>query len=278
MAGWLQFTLDLFGAAADPAPPARVRDDEAQPGTVRSVVLQGSRVNYRLLRARRRSIGMTVRAEGLTVSAPRWVTIGEIESVLQSRADWILRKFVQLREREAQADALRIDWRDGAPVPVLGCPVPIRLDPAHARVARVEGASGVPVGAAVPDCLPIALPPDAAPARIRDAAQAWLMQRARLVFTDRLEHFAPRLGVRWTRLSLSSAGTRWGSARADGAIRLHWRLVHFQLPVIDYVVAHELSHLRVMDHSPRFWETVESVMPDYADRRRHLKGAVLPPW
>jgi predicted metal-dependent hydrolase len=84
--------------------------------------------------------------------------------------------------------------------------------------------------------------------------------------------------VRWRTLSLSNADTRWGSASADGTIRLHWRLVHFRLPVIDYVVAHELSHLRVMNHSPRFWETVESVVPDYAVLRKQLKDEVVPRW
>ena len=77
------------------------------------------------------------------------------------------------------------------------------------------------------------------------------------------------------KLSLSNASTRWGSASADGAIRLHWRLVHFRMPVIDYVVAHELSHLRVMDHSARFWGTVESVVPDYESARRRLGAEAL---
>jgi len=104
------------------------------------------------------------------------------------------------------------------------------------------------------------------------------MRQSKRIFEERLNHFAARLGVRWTKLSLSNAGTRWGSARADGSIRLHWRLVHFRMPVIDYVVAHELSHLRVMDHSPRFWDTVRSVVPDYTEQVKHLKKNVLPPW
>ena len=102
------------------------------------------------------------------------------------------------------------------------------------------------------------------------------MRQAKRVFLERLEHFAPRLGVQWRKLSLSSAGTRWGSASADGSIRLNWRLIHFRLPVIDYVVAHELSHLRVMDHSARFWDTVRTVVPDYAELRNQLKAEVLP--
>jgi predicted metal-dependent hydrolase len=82
--------------------------------------------------------------------------------------------------------------------------------------------------------------------------------------------------VRWQRLSLSSAQTRWGSASGAGWIRLNWRLIHLPLPVIDYVVVHELAHLREMNHSPRFWALVEAVLPDCAARRAALRDAMLP--
>ena len=126
--------------------------------------------------------------------------------------------------------------------------------------------------------LRLGLPHHASPDQIRDAVQAWLMRQAKRVFHERLDHFAPQLGVQWKKLALSNAGTRWGSASADGSIRLNWRLIHFSLSVIDYVVAHELSHLRVMDHSPRFWDTVHSVVPDYAALRRQLKNEAAPRW
>jgi predicted metal-dependent hydrolase len=104
------------------------------------------------------------------------------------------------------------------------------------------------------------------------------MRQAKTLFQQRLDHFAPLLQVQWRKLTLSSAGTRWGSARVDGSIRLHWRLIHFRLAVIDYVVVHELSHLRVMDHSPRFWDTVRAVVPDYASLRGQLKDEAIPRW
>jgi predicted metal-dependent hydrolase len=75
-----------------------------------------------------------------------------------------------------------------------------------------------------------------------------------------------------TRLKLSSAQTRWGSASADGTIRLNWRLVHFGLSVVDYVVVHELAHLREMNHSPAFWDVVRSVLPDVEERRAQLRA------
>ena len=108
--------------------------------------------------------------------------------------------------------------------------------------------------------------------------QSWLQRQARRVFEERCRHFAPQLGVQVRRLSLSSAQTRWGSASANGAIRLNWRLIHFAQATIDYVVAHELAHLRVMDHSPRFWETVETVVPNYGDLRQQLKDQPVPKW
>ena len=126
--------------------------------------------------------------------------------------------------------------------------------------------------------LHVALPPSATAAQIRDAVQSWLQRQARRVFEERCRHFAAQLGVRCTRLSLSSAQTRWGSASASGAIRLNWRLIHFALPTIDYVVAHELAHLRHMDHSPRFWDVVRSVTPDYERAREALKTQTLPPF
>ena len=79
-----------------------------------------------------------------------------------------------------------------------------------------------------------------------------------------------------TRLSLSSAATRWGSASADGSIRLNWRLIHFALPVVDYVVTHELAHLREMNHSVAFWEVVRSVLPEFEQVRGALRHEVLP--
>ena len=123
--------------------------------------------------------------------------------------------------------------------------------------------------------LHVGLPPDAGADRLRDAVQSWLQREARALFEARCAHFAERLGVRVTRLTLSSAATRWGSASASGAVRLHWRLIHFPLATIDYVVAHELAHLREMNHGPRFWNVVRSVVPDYESARRRLGAEAL---
>ena len=250
----------------------------AHPRASRRIALATCDVAYAFRRAKRRTIGMVIGPDGLEVSAPRWVTVGEIESTLHEKADWIVRKLVEMQEHQRRLGEARIQWRDGVVLRYLGASLQVVLDSSAAL--KKNSAQLETLGSESPASfvLRIGLPITASPEQIRDATQAWLMRRAKELFAERLDYFAPRLGVAWKRLSLSSASTRWGTASADGAIRLNWRLIHHKLDVIDYVVAHELSHLKVMDHSPQFWDTVKSVMPDYPERRRVLRDEPLAPW
>jgi predicted metal-dependent hydrolase len=248
------------------------------PRATREALLGDTRVGYEFTRGKRRTIGFVIGAEGLSVRAPRWVALRDIDAAVQDKAGWILRKLAESSQRRARIEAARIEWKDGATFPFLGRPVVLRLAPPRPGLRAGTAVLEEPPADAATRVLRIALPADAAPELIRDAVRAWLMRQARHLFVERLDHFAPKLDVRWTRLSLSNAATRWGSASSSGAIRLHWRLMHFRLAVVDYVVAHELSHLRVMDHSPRFWATVESVMPEFDALRRQLKDEAIPRW
>jgi hypothetical protein len=257
-------------AAAAPLAPAIFRHPRAQ----REIRLGEHLIGYELRRARRRSIGFTIGGEGLTVSAPRWVGIQDIESALRGKAAWILRKLADCAERSRRLDASRIEWRDGATLPFLGETVIVVLDPRATGAVLNVATDTLPGVARL--TLHLALPASAQPEQIRDAVQSWLQRQARRIFDERCSLYAERLKVRMTRLSLSSAATRWGSASADGSIRLNWRLIHFGLPVIDYVVAHELAHLREMNHSPRFWDVVRSVFPGYEAAREVLRDPALP--
>ena len=291
MRGMLQFTLDLFAPRepepqrppGPPGPPSGERPDPAvfrHPRANREARLGDAIVAYEFKRRKRRTIGFMVGPDGLVVSAPKWVSLGDVHTALLEKASWIVRKLDETRERHERMVSNRIDWKDGTLIPFLGEPMRVVLDPSHTLGEasavlhdEVAAAPGQPRRT-----LRLGLPAHASADRIGDAVRAWLMRQAKRLFTERLDHFAPRLQVQWRKLSLSSAGTRWGSARSDGSIRLHWRLIHFRADVIDYVVAHELSHLRVMDHSPRFWDTVRAVVPDYAQLRVQLKDELVPQW
>nr|MCU0763975.1 M48 family metallopeptidase [Hydrogenophaga sp.] len=246
------------------------------PRANRSLRLGACEVAYEFKRGKRRTIGLSVGPDGLTVSAPRWTPVGEVEALLRDKSGWVLEKLQRARDRAGELAQARTLWADGAEFDFLGQRVRLVLDPTHgfSEVGAVlQPAADAAAGLAT---LRLGLSHNAGEVQIRDAAQAWLMRQAKRVFAERLELFAPQLGVRYERLRLSSAGTRWGSASVDGTIRLNWRLIHLSLDMIDYVVVHELSHLRHMDHSPQFWDVVASVMPDHQQRRRALKHAALP--
>jgi predicted metal-dependent hydrolase len=99
------------------------------------------------------------------------------------------------------------------------------------------------------------------------------MAEALREFHARAAVHAAALGVRVTRIGLSDAATRWGSATADGAIRLHWRLIQLAPDLLDAVVAHEVAHLREMNHGPRFWALMARLVADPAGTRRRLRDA-----
>jgi predicted metal-dependent hydrolase len=299
-----QLLLDLFDEpkakpVARPAAPAPLLPEvevERRPGEPLSQVLaphafrhpDANRearlgdvlVAYEFRRAKRKNIGFMVGPEGLVVSAPRWVPMGEVDQAVRSKSRWIVAKLEAARERSERLEAARVEWKDGATFPYLGEQVIVVLDPRHdfKEVGAVLHTAGETLPGLTRMTLHVGLPQNAQPAQVRDAVQAWLMRQARALFTERLNHYAPLLKVQWRKLTLTSAGTLWGTAHSDGSIRLNWRLVHFRMAVVDYVVAHELSHLRVMDHSPRFWETVKSVVPNYPELRGQLKDEAIPVW
>lgn len=225
---------------------------------------------YTLGRSRRRTIGFSVSTKGLRVTAPRWVSLSDIEGVLRTKSDWILRKWHEVQGREQRLAALRIDWQDGAELPYLGQALRLRLG--AGRSARWDAGEG---DAAPSLWLP--LPAEATELQWREAVQAWLQAQARVWFAPRLAYFAERAGVAVPKLRLSGAHTRWGSASSRGVVSLNWRLMHFEPAVIDYVIAHEVAHLREMNHSPRFWAVVASLMPGYETQREALRDALVPP-
>lgn len=239
------------------------------PQATHTVELNRVSVAYLLVRSSRRSIGMEVSAQGLTVRAPLRASHTVIESVLREKTRWILQK---LSDRAVRVDSTpRVHWQDGSSMPFLGGELQLRLHPQAPRQGEL-----LSIG---PQrwVLHLRADAEASAEQVRAVVAAWWLRHARQLLTERLQHYAPAMGVQWRSLRLSNARTRWGSAKADGSIMLNWRLLHYRLPVLDYVVIHELAHLRHMDHSSRFWAVVESVCPDYLQLRQALKQP-CPDW
>ena len=247
----------------EPQPvPAAPPSPAVTPGT-RRVAVGAEPIHYTLRRARRRSIGFTIDDRGLTVAAPRWVSLAEIEAAIVEKQRWIRRKQAEWRQWQARQPLQRVHFGDGGSLLLLGRPVTLRLRPDDASTRLAEQLCGAE--------LHLALPPLAGESQVRDAVLAWLKAEARRVLGNRLQLIATRQRVQPRSWSLSSARSQWGACTHDGHIRLNWRLVHFALPVIDYVVAHELAHLQELNHSPRFWRAVGELLPGFEAARDEVK-------
>ena len=232
-------------------PPAAV-----PAGTLRHIQLGGEIVGYRLRRARRRSIGIVIDDDGLRVAAPGHTPVAEVETFIREKTRWVLRK---LSDWRAAPKPPVVNWSDGTLIALLGEPVRIELLPGRRDISLQDGRLG------------IGLAPRGEPAALRKRGIDWFKSRALALLGERLALYAARLGVPTPVLALSNARTQWGLCREDGHVRLNWRLIHLPLHLVDYVVAHELAHLREMNHSARFWAVVGRLYPDYAAARAELR-------
>lgn len=262
--------LDLFSdflvpdraPAPVPALAAPTAPERPAGAGKRRILIQDCLLEYELQRSKRRSIGFLINENGLRVTAPRWITIADIEQAIRDKQGWIVRKLGERRERSQRQLQPAMRWTDGATLPYLGAEITLRVTPATAHGIQFQHDSRE---------LAIGLPAEAEEQQLKDRVQSWLQQEAKRVFNERLPVFAEKLGVCYHSMALSAATTRWGSCTAQGKIRLNWRLIHFSPMIIDYVIAHELAHLREMNHSPRFWATVQSVFPDFEIARHSLR-------
>ena len=239
------------------AAPKRARLDRTEAGTTRRVALAGGTVDYRLMRARRRTIGMEIDLDGLTVRAPRWVTIAEVEGALQERGAWILRTLEAWRSR--RRDVLPREWKTGATILYLG-----------RQLSLVVYRSRTPLVTADLFDLTILHPQAEEQAEVAAFATGWLRAEAVRLVVPRAAYFAARLGRTAPIVKISNARSEWGSCNHRGVVRLNWRLAQLPPSLSDYVVAHEIAHLVELNHSPRFWAVVETLMPGHAALRRAL--------
>lgn len=237
---------------------------------LRTLQIGGRLLSYRLKRSSRRTIGFVISRTGLTITAPLRLSMTSIEQAIGEKQRWIFTKLEEWLDREEPLSDSQTptNWQDGAQFPLCGATVTLRLIRSATAVKR--GLAAVDYDAGM-QRLTLHVTPTADAAQIGALLKRWLQAHARRRFGERLDCYAPRVGVRFNAFALSSAATRWGSCSSTGNIRLNWRLVFFPIDVIDYVVIHELSHLREMNHSPRFWAIVEGVMPDYKRARTILK-------
>jgi predicted metal-dependent hydrolase len=218
-----------------------------------------SHIPYTLkISTKRRTVGMHIDQHGLTVSAPLGLSQTIVEAALRQRADWIVAKLQEFQMRQTPS----IRWQDGEKLLLLGNEITLCLTRTQ-RSGRIECAAGR---------LLLALPDIENAELIAHKVRQWYRQEALNDFPRRVELLAAKLGMPMPQVGLSNARTRWGSCSSNRSIRLNWRLIQAPPHIIHYVAAHEIAHLKEMNHSPEFWEVVEGLCTDYRITRQALKS------
>lgn len=199
----------------------------------------------RSARARRMTLRVARAGGGVVLTLPLRASLKEAQAFAQSRAQWLR------QARLGMAELRRVDH--GTLLPVGGRK--IEVTPYGGRLVRQQG-----------DCLFI---PESRPAGV--VVAAWLKQVARSQLAAACDRHAARLGLGYAALSLRDTRSRWGSCTHDRRLMFSWRLAMAPFEVLDYVAAHEVAHLRHMDHSQAFWDCCAALMPEHAAHRRWLK-------
>jgi predicted metal-dependent hydrolase len=211
------------------------------------------KLEYALTRQSRKTLALYIRNGGLEVRAPFHMKKAEIDNFVEQKRAWIKKSMAREDEKNLLKAGFEVDY---------GCRVPYR-----GRDYLVGGVIGRKVFFDNCFCVPLYLTPE----QIKRGCIQIYRLLARKDLTEKVAEYAKIMGVEPASIKINGAKTRWGSCSAKKSLNFSWRLMMANDEVIDYVVVHELAHLKEMNHSPRFWSVVESVLPDYTKRQAKLK-------
>jgi predicted metal-dependent hydrolase len=218
-------------------------------------------VQYTLRRSdRARRTRIQVTADGVEVVVPRRASLAEVEPFVESKRAWIERTLLRMRAAEAERPRPRLE--DGGAVPYLGesLRLAVRVEPQRRRAHVARRGDVLEVAVAEPG-----------PAAVASALERWYRARARTEVAARLDVATARVGRSYTGLQIRGQRSRWASCSSQGGMSFNWRLLLAPPEILDYVVEHEVAHLDVHDHSPRFWSLLAARRPGYRDEERWLR-------
>jgi len=215
-------------------------------------------IPYRLVRSRRRKrLGLVLAETGVEVRIPERCAARHGHQFLQENIQWVRAQLLRADERAAQVPVYRYAF--GEAFPWLGRRLPLR------RAAR-SGDSGI--GDAI-DLYTRHREPDAA--QLQAALQRLYQREALALLADKSERLAGRLGLEFASVRVRRTRSKWGHCSVRGELQYNWLVCLAPEPVVDYLVAHEVSHLRHHNHGGAFWQLVESVCPRHRELRRWLR-------
>lgn len=229
-------------------------------------------ISYRIRKSKKaKHINIMVKVDVIEVVAPAGIADKKIISLVESKREWIFHTVERLKLLNPRTDTKR-DLLSGVNLSFKGQNYSLQIAEHEGRLTRVNLESKGFVVSVNKD-LPLQQRQD----EVRAKLEQWYKNQAKELIFTLLEQNRPKLGVQYNEVRIKDQKTRWGSCSGLGNLNFNWRLVMAPVHVVEYVVVHELCHLKQMNHSREFWQLVARLIPDYADRRKWLKqhGAEL---
>lgn len=230
------------------------------------VTFGSSVIDYRVERSNRRNI-VTIAVEPtgtVLIKAPAEASVRRLDDVVRAKAPWIHRQLVELRDLGSGPVAK--EFVAGESYSYLGRTYRLRILQSH----EVRVAAAALHGAFLTVCVSPGDRPDNS--LIKGAIVGWYRRQGLRRLPERVATFAARVGVREPIVLVREQAKRWGSCSSEGALRFNWRIMMAPMSLVDYVVAHEVCHLVIKDHSNRFWRLLGRVLPDFEERRAKLRA------
>ncbi|MBE6083002.1 MAG: M48 family metallopeptidase [Tissierellaceae bacterium] len=227
--------------------------------------IKGNKIFYRLIKTKRKTVGITIDEKGeVKVSVPLYIDEEKIREIVQQKAPWIEKKINEIQSMNL--NTVHREFTDGESLFYLGKEYVFKIIKEDLNVPKV-----IINGNIIEMYISENLLKENSKQVIKEILIKWYRQNFAEIVKDRIEKYSLLLKVKYKKIKIKDQKTLWGSCSTKENINLNWRLIMAPFPIIDYVVVHELCHLRFMNHSKDFWALVESVMPDYPERREWLK-------
>ncbi|MDF2988876.1 MAG: putative metal-dependent hydrolase [Eubacterium sp.] len=228
-----------------------------------SIILGGRELKYTLKRTNRRSIGISIDKTGfVTVAGPNGISEETVRELLREKASWILDKlshFEALAARKGKAKEFAGDEE----YPYLGKMFKLKIE--------IETSLKRPVFRLQENTLELYTKNTENTGMLKDYLKLWYVEQFKRIIEQRVGYFSKIMGVTPGKITVREQKTRWGSCSSRGNLNFNWKLIMARPEVLDYVVIHELCHMKEMNHSDRFWALVKELCPRYKEYRKWLK-------
>lgn len=228
---------------------------------MKEVVLSRRSIFYELIRSKRKTVRLRLMNQDLLeINAPLKISIDDLEKIIRQKENWLNKRIESLKELPTKTS--KRFYQQGEEFLYQGRQVELRLHiKSQWKSYQVFEESGT---------LSV-WGPNSEPVEVEKALMEWFRKSAKKIIGTSLEEWSQRLEIPYQKFDIGNGRCLWGSCHQNGTVRINWRAIFISPDILDYLLVHELCHLREMNHSSRFWTEVESILPDYKMRRKRLR-------